>query len=114
MSWGKPPLQETNLSILNCCRNVDQNHNGKSNPLVTMLMLTSLQRIYAGENLEENESPTLYVGGKKLAIVSAMDTLRIPETNFSRGTNARTWHPHTWAYIPRNSSLKRNLHPDQD
>ena len=28
-----------------------------------MLILTSLQRIHAGENLEENESPTLYVGG---------------------------------------------------
>ena len=79
-----------------------------------MLILTSLQRIHAGENLEENESPTLYVGGKMLAIVSAMDTLQIPETNFSTGTNARTWHPHTWAYSPRNSSLKRNLHPDQD
>ena len=57
-----------------------------------MLILTSLQRIHAGENLEENESPTLYVGGGgKLAIVSAMDTLQIPETNFreirrSKGT----------------------------
>lgn len=60
-------------------------------------------------------NPLLCIWGeKKLATISAMNTVRRPETKLSRGTNARTWHSHTWAYIPRNSLIKRNLHPDQD
>ena len=78
------PNHHKMLSISNCCRNAEQNDNGKSNPSVTTFILTILQRIHAGENLEEKRFPYTAHGGKNWQ-VSTMDILSNPETNSQEG-----------------------------